>query len=59
MASCSSPNKEYIEKIKQQVKEDALGVEMNYKNISFEWTDTLTPGFFNGMRPCRQQFQQV
>ncbi len=44
IASCSNPNKEYIEKIKQQVKEDALGVEMNYKNISFEWTDTLFVG---------------
>ena len=39
--SCSNPNKEFIEKIKQQVKEDAMGVEMNYKNIDFQWTDTL------------------
>ena len=39
--SCSS-NGEYIEKIKQEVKKNALGVEMNYKSISFQWADTLT-----------------
>ena len=39
--SCSNPNAEHIEKIKQQVKEDALGIELNYKNIEFQWTDTL------------------
>lgn len=38
---CSNPNKEYIDKIKQQVKEDALGVELNYKSQEFRWTDTL------------------
>jgi hypothetical protein len=41
LLSCSSPNDPFIEKIKQQVKEDALGVEMNYKNIEFKWVDTL------------------
>ena len=40
--SCSDNNGEYIEKIKQKIKNDALGVEMNYKNISFQWVDTLT-----------------
>lgn len=39
--SCSNPNDIYIEKIKEQVKKDALGIEMNYQNISFDWTDTL------------------
>lgn len=39
--SCSNPNKEFVEKIKLQVKEDALGVEMHYKSINFQWTDTL------------------
>ncbi|WP_299064286.1 hypothetical protein [uncultured Polaribacter sp.] len=41
LIGCSNPNQEYLEKIKNQVKEDALGVEMNYKNISFQWVDTL------------------
>ena len=39
--SCSNPDKEYIGKIKQQVKEDAMGIEMNYENINFQWSDTL------------------
>lgn len=39
--SCSS-NGEYIDKIKLKVKNDAMGVEMNYKSISFQWIDTLT-----------------
>lgn len=39
--SCTNPKSEYIEKVKQQVKEDAMGVEMNYENIDFQWTDTL------------------
>lgn len=38
---CSNPNSEYIEKIKQKVKEDAMGVELNYENIEFQWIDTL------------------
>jgi hypothetical protein len=38
---CYNPNSEFINKIELQVKEDAMGVEMNYKNIAFEWTDTL------------------
>ena len=33
--SCSNPNKEHIVKIKQQVKEDAMGVEMKYESINF------------------------
>jgi len=39
--SCSNPNKVYIEKIKQQVKNDANGFEVNYENVSFKWVDTL------------------
>ena len=39
--SCSS-NGEFTEKIKQKVETDALGIEMNYKSISFQWIDTLT-----------------
>lgn len=39
--SCSNKNQKFIDKIKEQVKEDALGIEMNYKNINFEWVDTL------------------
>jgi hypothetical protein len=38
---CANPNQEFIEKIKVQVKEDALGIDMKYENISFEWSDTL------------------
>jgi hypothetical protein len=38
---CSNPNSEFISKVKQQVKEDAMGVEMNYENIDFQWVDTL------------------
>lgn len=34
-------NEQHTEKIRQRVKEDALGLEMNYKSISFEWQDTL------------------
>jgi len=41
LVSCSNPNKVYIEKVKQKVKEDALGVEVNYKSLTFDWTDTL------------------
>ena len=41
LLGCSNPNEPYIAKIKQQVKEDALGVEMNYMNIEFQWIDTL------------------
>ena len=41
LLGCSNPNKDYIEKVKKQVKEDAMGVEMNYENIAFQWTDTL------------------
>lgn len=41
LAGCSNPNAEYIDKVEQQVKEDALGVEMNYQNIRFQWVDTL------------------
>ena len=26
----------YIEIVKQKVKDDALGIDMNYKNISFQ-----------------------
>ncbi len=37
-----SENQELINKIKQKVKTDALGVEMNYQSISFRWIDTLT-----------------
>ncbi|MDY0144252.1 MAG: hypothetical protein RBR97_20405 [Bacteroidales bacterium] len=38
---CSNPNSECIDKIKQQVKENAMGIEMNYRNIEFQWVDTL------------------
>jgi hypothetical protein len=41
---CANPNAEYIEKINKQVKEDAMGVELNYENIQFQWTDTLRVG---------------
>jgi hypothetical protein len=41
LGACSNPDKEFIEKIKLEVKKDAFGLELNYKNISFEWTDTL------------------
>lgn len=38
---CTNPNSEFIDKVKKQVKDDAMGVEMNYENIEFQWTDTL------------------
>ena len=41
LISCSDSNKPYIEKIKQQIKENALGVDLNYKSIEFKWIDTL------------------
>ena len=41
LISCSEANP-YLDKIKAKVKEDAMGVELNYKNISFQWVDTLT-----------------
>ena len=43
LTSCSESNP-YVDKIKVKVKQDALGVEMNYKSISFKWVDTLTVG---------------
>jgi hypothetical protein len=43
LIACAETNP-YINKIKIKVKEDALGVEMNYKSISFQWKDTLTIG---------------
>lgn len=39
--SCSSSNKEYIDIIKQQLKDDSQGLELNYKNLEFKWVDTL------------------
>lgn len=39
--SCSNPDKIYIDKIEDHVREGALGMDMNYKSISFEWVDTL------------------
>lgn len=41
MFSCSDPNEMYLDKIKQKVKEDALGIDMNYKNLDFIWVDTF------------------
>jgi uncharacterized phage-like protein YoqJ len=38
---CSNPNAEYLSKIKQNLKENANGVELNYENIEFKWVDTL------------------
>lgn len=43
ITACSEPNP-FLDKIKEKVKEDALGAEMNYQNISFNWVDTLTVG---------------
>ena len=43
LIACAESNP-YIDKIKIKVKEDALGVEMNYESISFQWKDTLTIG---------------
>ena len=45
LMSCSEPNP-YLDKIKEKVKQDAMGIEMNYNSISFKWTDTLTVGLF-------------
>tara|TARA_B100001059_G_C17754157_1_gene538946 strand:- start:277 stop:1023 length:747 start_codon:yes stop_codon:yes gene_type:complete len=42
LACGSDSNQVYIDKVKQQVNKDAMGVEMKYKNVSFEWVDTLT-----------------
>ena len=43
MISCTEVNPN-LDKIKVKVKEDAMGVEMNYKSISFNWVDTLSVG---------------
>lgn len=42
MSACSDNNQAYIDRIKEQVKENASGVELNYKNLEFKWVDTLT-----------------
>ena len=42
IVSCSSDsNQVHIDKVKQQVKKSAMGVEMNYKNITFKWVDNF------------------
>ena len=43
---CNNPNQEsinqeYIDKVKDRIKEDAMGLELNYSNIEFHWIDTL------------------
>ena len=42
IAACESPTKRYEDKIAQLVKNDAMGFEVNYKSLEFEWIDTLT-----------------
>tara|TARA_B110000261_G_C13019165_1_gene331375 strand:+ start:125 stop:871 length:747 start_codon:yes stop_codon:yes gene_type:complete len=43
IVACSSDiNQVHIDKIKQKVKKDAMGIDLNYKNVTFEWIDTLT-----------------
>jgi hypothetical protein len=43
IVGCSGDlNQVHIDKIKQQVKESAMGIDLNYKNVNFKWVDTLT-----------------
>jgi len=43
IVACSSDiNQVHIDKIKQKVKKDAMGIDLNYKNVTFDWIDTLT-----------------
>ncbi len=43
IVACSGDlNQIHIDKIKQQVKKDAMGIDLNYKNVTFKWVDTLT-----------------
>lgn len=53
--SCSNPDNQYLEKIKQQVKEDALGVNLDYKNIDFQWIDTLLVS--EQLEPLKQNYK--
>lgn len=38
---CADSNQEYIQQIKEQLKEEALGIDLNYENLQFAWVDTL------------------
>jgi hypothetical protein len=44
LSSCSNQNDSYIDAIKENVKRNASGVELNYQSIEFKWIDTLTVG---------------
>ena len=40
--SCAEdPNKDYIDKIAEKVKENDMGLDVGYRNIEFAWTDTI------------------
>lgn len=41
LSGCSNPNAIFIDTIKEKLKRDAMGIELNYKNIMFQWVDTL------------------
>ena len=43
LVSCN-PNKEFIEKISSRLSDDALGVDLHYKSLEFEFIDTLYIG---------------
>lgn len=40
--SCTNPNEQFTSQIKEKLKKDANGIELNYKSISFNWVDTIT-----------------
>lgn len=43
IVACSdNVNQVHIDKVKQKVKKDAMGMDLNYKNVTFQWIDTLT-----------------
>lgn len=43
LISCDESNP-YLDKIKERVNQDAMGVDINYRSLSFKWVDTLTVG---------------
>lgn len=41
VSSCSNPNEEFINKLKQEKIDNALGIDLKYKVVKFEMLDTL------------------
>lgn len=41
VTGCSDPNQPYIDSIREKVQSDAMGFDLNYQSIEFNWVDTL------------------